>query len=526
MTLGEAKKLARLAVKRYGVDADRALRTLHTVARAARRGRRLDLIDELERQELITREQADALHSAAGREGAGELTPVTQITLKSPEPSTQRSGLLPAAMGPEVGGYRLLRRLGEGAMAEVHLARSPSGELVALKLLSPAVAGDPNLLQRFRREAEHGARLQHVNIVRILGSGFDAGANRHFLVMEHVDGPSSQQLLDKLGKLALGDSLRLALDLAHALEHAHGKNIIHRDVKPENVLITAAGVAKLADLGLSKELNSPSHLTKARHGFGTPYYMPYEQAVNAKAVDGRSDLFALGASLYHWLTGQVPFDGATAMEIMDRKNDGAFIPASLIDEAIPEAVDEILGRLLARLPEERYQTASELIVALERTGLAPATLSFVDKQVAFSDPSIQMRVARMQQATQKDVSVGTQARPAVKVWYVKFQDGAAKPRTLMATTQALLKAISRGQVPPTALACRSKEGAFAPLKAFSDFAGMTPPKPKPRPKPLAALAPSSPVMLEPARPRLFWPLALIGGGVLGLLAALAAYFLL
>ena len=527
MTLGEAKKLARLAVKRFGVAEDSALRALHEAWKASRRGQQLDLIGELERRELITQAQAADLYSVAQRNGIDLDNLSTSVQVKSPvqPPSTRRSGLLPAVSAQDVGGYRLLRKIGAGAMAEVHLARSPSGDLFAIKLLNHEVAGDSNLLQRFKREAEHGGRLQHPNIVRVHGSGYDPDAGRHFILMEYIDGPSTQQLLAKLGKLRLGDALRIALDVARGLEFAHGKNIIHRDIKPENVLLTASGVAKLTDLGLCKEMNQPSTLTQAKAGFGTPYYMPYEQAVSAKAVDGRSDLFALGASLYHWLTGQVPFDGVNSVEVMERKNDGAFIPASLLEPTVPEAVDEILARLLARVPEERYQTASDLIVEIERTGLASPMLSFVDQQLALSDPNVQLRAAQAQQATLKEVSVGTDRRPPVKVWYVKFMDGHGKPKTLMATTHVLLAAVSRGQVPVAAEASRSKEGPFAPMTRMNEFQGRLQ-APRPRSKPQVTIKPKStplPVQ-EPHRLKLTWPLLLVVTGVVGLLTALAIYF--
>jgi serine/threonine protein kinase len=529
MTLGEAKKLARLAVKRFGVNEEGALRALHDAWKAKRRGEELDIIGALEKRELIDHAQAADLYSAARRNGidVNHAPTAVQLQLKAPRPPTtaRRSGLLPAVAANEIGGYRLLRKLGEGAMADVHLARSPSGELFAIKLLNQHVADDNNLLQRFKREAEQGMRLNHPNIVRIHGSGFDPDAGRHFILMEYIDGPSTHQLLAKLGKLALGDALRIALDLAHGLEFIHGRNIVHRDIKPENVLINSAGIAKLTDLGLCKDINQPSNLTQAKAGFGTPYYMPHEQAVSAKAVDGRSDLFALGATLYHWLTGQVPFDGANHVEVLERKNEGAFIPASFIEPTIPEEIDLILGRLMARLPEERYQTASELIVELERSGLVAPTLSFVDQKLALSDPNVQLRAVQAQQPTVKDLTIGTDRQPAVKIWYVKFLDGQGKPKALMATTHVLLKAVARGQVPRGAEASRSKKGPFEPLTSLPEFQGrIQPPKPKPKSLPRIQATPRPLPVQEPYRLRLTWPLLLIGLGVVGLLAALALYF--
>src|SRR5262249_5674656 len=152
--------------------------------------------------------------------------------------------------------------------------------------------------------------------------GQDRSSGKHYLVLEYVDGPSAHALLQRFGRLAVGDAVHIALDIARALEHAHSRSIVHRDIKPDNILLTQSGVAKLSDLGLAKRTDEASNLTAARQGFGTPYYMPYEQAMNAKYADGRSDIYALGATLYHLVTGEIPFSGATHLEIVEKKNIG------------------------------------------------------------------------------------------------------------------------------------------------------------------------------------------------------------
>src|SRR5207249_10902705 len=152
--------------------------------------------------------------------------------------------------------------------------------------------------------------------------------------------------------------IHIILDVARGLEHAHHRAIVHRDIKPSNILLTSSGVAKLSDLGLSKRTDEVSHLTLARQGVGTPYYMPYEQALNAKRADERSDLYALGATLYHLLTGEVPFPGNSPLEILEKKDTGVYLPARFINPDVPEALERILARMLARAPEDRYPSAS------------------------------------------------------------------------------------------------------------------------------------------------------------------------
>ncbi len=203
-----------------------------------------------------------------------------------------------------VGEYRILRRLGEGGMGAVYLGfQEGQNRQVAIKVLADQLASSDAYVKRFYREAKSGEILNHPNIVRGLAVGQDAASRKHYLVLEYVDGPSALALLEKHGRLPVGDAVHVALDVARALEHAHSRNVVHRDIKPDNILITRSGVAKLSDLGLAKRTDEASHLTGTRQGFGTPWYMPYEQAINAKHADARSDIYALGATLYHLVTG-------------------------------------------------------------------------------------------------------------------------------------------------------------------------------------------------------------------------------
>ena len=256
-------------------------------------------------------------------------------------------------------------------MGEVYLGwKEGDGTQVAVKVLNDQLAGSQGYIDRFYREAKSGKLLNHPNIVRTLDYGQDDKTHKHYLVLEYVDGPSAHALLDRFGRLSVGDAVHIALDVARALEHAHSRNIVHRDIKPDNILITRSGVAKLADLGLAKRTDEASHLTATRQGFGTTPYMPYEQAINARKADGRSDIYALGATLYHLCTGVVPFPGDNHLDVVEKKRLGDFPPASSLIADAPPALDALLARMMAREPRDRYQTASELIVDLERSRLA------------------------------------------------------------------------------------------------------------------------------------------------------------
>ena len=208
-------------------------------------------------------------------------------------------------------------------------------------------------------------QLHHANIVRGLAQGFDPETQKHFLVLEYTDGPNALQLLQKGGPLPIGRVVRAGIEIARALQYLHAGGFIHRDVKPENVLIGSDGTVILADLGLAKRLTGDAELTTTNQGVGTPHYMPYEQSVNGELVDGRSDLFALGATMYHLLTSRLPFRGETHEEIVREKAQDAYCP---IREFRPDAtpiLDLILARTLALDPRARFQNASELITALQ-----------------------------------------------------------------------------------------------------------------------------------------------------------------
>ncbi len=269
-----------------------------------------------------------------------------------------------------VGGYALLRPLGTGGMSVVHLGYDAATHTsVAVKVLADHLAGDQQFVNRFYREAVLTRSLSHPALVRGLKHGFDPDARAHFLALEFVDGPTAHAALDRLGRFPPTVAVRVALDAASALAHLHRQRLVHRDVKPDNLLLPTAGPAKLADLGLAKRIATDGHLTAPAQGFGTPHYMPYEQAVNAALADERSDVFALGATLYHLLTGLVPFPDSDANPSAPRT---AFAPAGEVCPGLPPAVDAALERMLAADPRKRFASMAEVTAALERCGVGGA----------------------------------------------------------------------------------------------------------------------------------------------------------
>jgi serine/threonine-protein kinase len=292
--------------------------------------------------------------------------------------------------------------------------------------------------------------------------------------MEFVDGESARDLLERLGRLAVADAVHVALDIARALEHAHSRNVVHRDIKPDNILITRSGVAKLADLGLAKRTDAVSSLTATKQGFGTPYYMPYEQAINARVADGRSDIYGLGATLYHLLTGQVPFPGDNAVEIVELINQGLFAPAVTHNAEVPASLDGVLARMLARDPEGRYQTASELIIDLERLGLAAVVPSFVDAGVALKDPVVRRQLNVPLAATQPDVQVRPEpvvreVEPVPGVWFLRYHDHRGHLCKARATTEQILKRLRNRRIPADTEVARQMQGPYSPVADIAEF---------------------------------------------------------
>ncbi len=465
------KRAARLAVSRYGADAALVEAVWKEALKVRSAGQSVDFLELLVEGKMLSAAQAAEL-----REGLDQTQLAPQDRPSAPVVGELRVRTPVAAAEPlgMVGGCRILRKLGEGGMGAVYLAyQEDPGRQVAIKILADHLATNASLVERFEREAQHAAKLDHPNIVRGLGVGKDAATGKHYLIMEYVDGPSAQQLLDRHGKVPIGDAVHITKDIAQALEHVQSRDIVHRDIKPENILITRTGVAKLSDLGLAKQLGSPwSSPSKTGYGqsFGTAYYMPYEQHMSARRADGRSDIYALGATFYHLLTGQVPFPGQSQFEILEKKENGVYAPASVANPKVPEAIDRILDKMLARDPRDRYQTASELIVELERSGLSSPVLSFVNLELAMRDPAVRAS-AGVGLTTQPDLQNGVAAELAAEpeCWFLRLYDQNGKWRQRKATTLDVLQQIKKGRLNGATRAAHLPGGPYRQLDVYPAF---------------------------------------------------------
>jgi serine/threonine protein kinase len=213
-----------------------------------------------------------------------------------------------ASSSVTIGDYEVLKVLAKGSTATIYLARHPSGgETVAIKLLAGRIVNDSTLRLRFAKECQVARQLDHPHVVRVLDFGLDG--YKPFLVMEFVGGGSLGQRLEREGRLAEAEAVELITQAGTALQWAHERRLVHRDVKPDNILLSAEGKAKLSDLGLVKHLDDKAQLTKALDYLGTPNFMSPEQFKDARHADALSDLYSLAATLYMTVTGEVPFRG-------------------------------------------------------------------------------------------------------------------------------------------------------------------------------------------------------------------------
>jgi serine/threonine protein kinase len=269
--------------------------------------------------------------------------------------------------------YRFEHRLGVGGMASVQLAMDTRLERhVAVKLLAEHLAADANFVSRFRREALAAAKLVHPNIVQVFDTGVEESTGRQFIVMEWVDGPSCAEILKELGRLEPGEAVDILRQSCRGLDYAHRKGVVHRDVKPGNLLRGREnGQVKLADFGIAKAAEQ-SDITKIGSVLGTAAYLSPEQA-RGEPAGPQSDLYALGVVAYQLLAGRLPYEAASLTDLARQQDSAAPAPLHELDRTIPAEVSDVVARALEREPARRFADAAAMDRALGEAlrGVAP-----------------------------------------------------------------------------------------------------------------------------------------------------------
>ena len=273
----------------------------------------------------------------------------------------------------KIPGYKILGKLGAGAMAVVYKANQISlNRKVAIKLLPKRFSKNPEYVKRFYKEGQAAGKLHHNNIVQAIDVG-EAGGY-HYFVMEYVEGKTISDDLVDGGVYEEEKALDIVIQVARALEHATARKLVHRDVKPKNIMIMADGTVKLADMGLARETTDlETAQDEEGKAYGTPYYIAPEQIRGAIDLDGRADIYGLGATFYHMVTGRVPFMADDSAEIMKKHLREKLVPPDHINTSLTTGTSEVIEIMMAKRREDRYANATELLEDLEaiRNGRPP-----------------------------------------------------------------------------------------------------------------------------------------------------------
>jgi serine/threonine protein kinase len=340
-----------------------------------------------------------------------------------------------------VGNYDLVEKIAEGGMGAIYRGRHRlTGQIVAIKVMAAHVASNPVLLKRFEQEFRAASRLDHPNIVRALDYG-ESGSSP-YLVMEFVEGESLGQKLEREGRMSEADSIRIIAQVAQGLHRAHKQGLVHRDVKPDNILIGADSQAKLADLGLVKETETDLNLTRTGRGLGTPHFMAPEQFRNAKNADIRCDIYSLGATLYMMVTGELPFRSSGPLDAWMKKIHNELTPPREIVPALSDRVNWAILRAMSADKDQRPRSCREFIEDL--TGHST-------RRVPGSPHS----------------STGVNQ----DLWYLIYKDEQGTTHTVKGTTTAIRRSLKDGHLGDgeNVRASRTKMGPFEALRAHPEF---------------------------------------------------------
>jgi serine/threonine protein kinase len=346
-----------------------------------------------------------------------------------------------AAMLQKIGDYEILEKIAEGGMGAVYKARHQvTGDLVAIKVLPPTTYRNPILLRRFEQEYRAAAAIDHPNVVRAID--FCANGPAPFLVMEYVDGESLGAKVDRNGPMTEDAAIGVIAQVCQGLHKAHKQHMVHRDVKPDNILVTQDGVAKLTDLGLVKDADNEMNLTKTGRGLGTPNFMAPEQFRDAKNADIRCDIYSLGATLYCLLTGETPFGKVGPLECWMRKQNNELTPPREINPAVSERVEWAIQRAMSGNPEHRPASCKEFVEDLTGVTIRSQTKPGTDA-----------------------------AAPPADLWYLVYRDEYGETHTVKGTTDGIRKALKEGLLgdATNVRADRSKQGQFHTLISHPEF---------------------------------------------------------
>ncbi|OAI45322.1 hypothetical protein AYO44_02655 [Planctomycetaceae bacterium SCGC AG-212-F19] len=345
--------------------------------------------------------------------------------------------------GAKFGSYNLVEKIAEGSMGTVYKAQhGQTNQIVAIKVLAKEIARNAVVLKRFEQEFRVAGKVDHPHIVKVIE--YCATGESPYIVMEYVEGESLGDRLERSGPLSEDVALYIILQAAHGLHRAHAQGLIHRDIKPDNILVNSANDAKIADLGLAKDLDGSADLTRTGRGLGTPSFMAPEQFRNAKNASVRCDVYSLGATLYQMVTGKLPFGVSDPVQAMMRKlRNDVPSPRSLVPE-LSERVDWAIRRAMSADPEQRPGSCREFVEDL--TGQS----------------------TRMGEGDDEN---GVPAADPAQQWYLMYNDEEGMGRTATGSSDELrpaLKAGAHGNLNAVRVS-RSATGPFVPLSVFAEF---------------------------------------------------------
>ena len=381
----------------------------------------------------------------------------------------------------KVGQYELLKKIAEGGMGSIYMARNIKNKtVVAIKVMSPNYVHNPVLLKRFEQEFRVASKFNHPNLVRALEFGTDN--DLPFLVLEFVNGESLGVQISRNGKFEELEGIKIIAQVAKALNQVHKDKLIHRDVKPDNILVGKNGIAKLTDLGLVKEiLVGDLNLTRSGRGLGTPNFMAPEQFRDAKNADIRCDIYSLGATLYTMLTGELPYKSVNPLETWMKKVQNDLPTPRELNPRISERTDWAIRRAMDSDPDTRPSSCRE----------------FVEDLVGKSTRKSAVNTPALEKTNIK--------QPSDPIWFMAYNDDLGKLHVVKGTAKAIRRSFKDGilEDPGKYKLGKSAEGPFEEMKIFPEFRDLavhlTKPNSTPNSKTKAGDPAPSPMVLEPTR---------------------------